>query len=302
MTFKRKKVRDHENLVGYICIAPWLIGFFIFTLMPILTSFYFSFTKYDVISMPEWHGLANYKDIFLTDARFLKSLLVTFKYVFLSVPFRLAFALFVAVLFAQKRKMVGLYRTLFYIPSIIGGSVAVAVMWRQLFGVEGALNAILIKLGLLDNPSSWIGNPKTALWTLIILAAWQFGSPMLIFLAGLKQIPKSFYEAASIDGANRFQQFWRITIPSLTPVIFFNFIMQTISGFMTFTQSYIITEGGPFDSTLLYAQYLFEKAFRFYKMGYGSALAWILLLIIAVFTSLIFKSSSYWVFYESKEN
>lgn len=302
MLLKRKKVRDKENLVGYICIAPWLIGFFIFTLMPIIASLYLTFTKYDIISAPVWNGLNNYKEIFLSDSRFVKSLLVTLKYVFISVPLRLSFALFVAVLFTQKRKMVGLYRTVFYVPSIIGGSVAIAVMWRQLFGAEGALNSILIKLGLLENPSSWIGNPKTALWTLIILAAWQFGSPMLIFLAGLKQIPKSFYEAASIDGANRLQQFMKITIPSLTPVIFFNFIMQTISGFMTFTQSYIITEGGPFDSTLLYAQYLFEKAFSFYKMGYGSALAWILLLIIAVFTSIIFKSSSYWVFYESKEN
>lgn len=302
MKLRKKKVRDRDNLVGYICIAPWLIGFFAFTLMPILASLYFSFTTYDVISAPVWNSIENYREIFTKDSRFMISLGVTFKYVFLSVPFRLSFALFVAVLFAQKRKMVGLYRTLFYIPSIIGGSVAVAVMWRQLFGAEGALNAVLFKLGIIEQQTSWIGNPRTALWTLIILAAWQFGSPMLIFLAGLKQIPKSLYEAASIDGANKIQSFFKITIPALTPVIFFNFIMQTISGFMTFTQSYIITEGGPFDKTLLYAQYLFEKAFKFYKMGYGSALAWILLLIIAVFTSLIFKSSSYWVFYESKEN
>ncbi len=297
----QKATFESDNIAGYIFIAPWLLGFFIFTIFPILSSFALSFTKYDILSAPVFVGLQNYKEIFLTDERFWKALTVTFFYVIVYVPLRLSFALAVAMLFRVNRRGVSVYRTIFYIPSIIGGSVAVAVMWRQLFGVDGALNSILKFLGIIDKGFGWLGNPGTAIWTLILLAVWQFGSPMLIFLAGLKQIPASLYEAASIDGANKWQQFIKVTIPSLTPIIFFNLIMQTINGFMAFTQCYIITEGGPFDSTLFYAVYLFEKSFKFYAMGYGSALAWILLVIIAVFTGIVFKSSSYWVYYESKE-
>ncbi len=298
----QKYKREYVHFAGYVFISPWLIGFFVFTIIPIIASLYLSFTNYDILSAPTWVGLENYQDIFLKDERFWKAIQVTFFYVFVHVPIRLAFALVVAMLFRVNRPVVGFFRTVFYIPSIVGGSVAVAVMWRQLFGVEGALNSILALLGIIDRGISWIGDPRTAIWTLILLAVWQFGSPMLIFLAGLKQIPRSLYEAASIDGANKWKQFINITIPSLTPIIFFNFIMQTISGFMAFTQCYVITDGGPFDSTLFYAVYLFQKTFSYYEMGYGSALAWILLLIIAIFTGIIFKSSSYWVYYESKEN
>lgn len=300
MKLAKKIVKDYDNKMGYLFIAPWLIGFILFTIIPFVSSLGLSFFEYDIVSSPTWLGVENYKNILLNDTRFWKTIKVTFTFVFISVPLRLGFALFVAMLLTQKRKFVGFYRTVLYIPSIIGGSVAVAIMWRELFGREGAINAILISLGLMDTPFSWIASPNTALGTLIILAVWQFGSPMLIFLAGLKQIPRSLYEAAAIDGANPFKRFLHISIPALTPVIFFNFIMQTINGFMTFTQSYIITDGGPFDSTLLYALYLFQQAFSYFSMGYGSALAWILLLIIAFFTSLVFKSSSYWVFYESK--
>jgi multiple sugar transport system permease protein len=204
------------------------------------------------------------------------------------------------MLFVQKRMMVGLYRSLFYIPSLIGGSVAIAVMWRQLFGVEGALNSILIYLGIGKN-FGWTSNPKTALWTIILLAAWQFGSPMLIFLAGLKQIPTSLYEAASIDGANWWVRFSRITIPMLSPIIFFNLVMQTILGFMMFTEAYIITKGGPFERTMVYTMYLFTRAFNYYEMGYASALAWILLFILAIITLILFKVAPHWVYYESKE-
>lgn len=300
MKLAKKRVKDYDNKMGYFFIAPWLIGFIIFTLIPFVSSLGLSFFEYDIVSSPTWLGLENYKNILMNDTRFWKTIKVTFTFVFISVPLRLSFALFVAMLLTQKRKFVGFYRTVLYIPSIIGGSVAVAIMWRELFGREGAINAILMGLGLMDSPFSWIASPNTALGTLIVLAVWQFGSPMLIFLAGLKQIPRSLYEAAAIDGANPLKRFIHISIPALTPVIFFNFIMQTINGFMTFTQSYIITDGGPFDSTLLYALYLFQQAFSYFSMGYGSALAWILLLIIAFLTSLVFKSSSYWVFYESK--
>lgn len=295
-----KTKNEYNNIAGYIFISPWLIGLILFTIFPMGASLMLSFTKYDLLSAPKWVGFENYRNIFTNDERFISALNATFKYVFSAIPLRLIFALFVAMLLVRNRKMTSVYRALFYIPSLIGGSVAVAVMWKQLFGVRGALNSILIKLGIIEKGIGWLGNPGTAMWTLVLLAVWQFGSPMLIFIAGLKQIPESYYEAASIDGANSWCKFFRITLPSLTPIIFFNFIMQTISGFMAFTESYLITGGGPFDKTLFYAVYLFEKAFVFYDMGYASALAWILLLIIGVFTALIFKSSNYWVFYESK--
>lgn len=299
---KRKGINKsgYNNLAGYAFISPWLIGFIIFTVFPMLLALYFSFTEYDVLSTPKWIGLENYRNMFTSDDRFKTALSVTFQYVFTAIPLRLIFALFIAMLFVKNRKLVPLYRTIYYLPSIIGGSVAVAVMWRQLFGADGALNGVLSALGLLDKQISWIGNPDTALWTLILLAVWQFGSPMLIFLAGLKQIPSSYYESASIDGANGIQQFVKITLPMLTPIILFNLVMQVISGFMAFTESYIITQGGPFDRTLFYALYLFQQGFQFYNMGYACALAWVLLLIMGVFTAIIFKTSNYWVYSESK--
>lgn len=265
-----------------------------------LISLYLSFTQYDMLSPATWVGLDNYREILFQDRLFRQALKVTFTYALLSVPLRLVFALFLALLFVQDRMLVGVYRTVFYIPSVIGGSVAVAVMWRQLFGVNGALNSVLVSFGIIEKSIGWLTDPRTALWTLIVLAVWQFGSPMLIFLAGLKQIPISLYEAAVIDGCNAWQKFIRITLPLLSPIIFFNFVMQTISGFMMFTQAMIITNGGPFNRTLLYILYLFRKGFADYSMGYASALAWILLVIIAAITALIFRSSSYWVFYEAK--
>ena len=296
-----RRYRLADNLAGYAFIAPWLIGFFAFTVVPMGVSLYYSLMKYAVLTPPQWVGLANFKEIFTADPRFWQSLKVTFQYVGIAVPLRLAFALFLAVLFAQKRMFVGLYRTIYYIPSLIGGSVAVAVMWRRLFGVYGALNSFLIKMGVIETGIGWITIPQTALWSLILLAAWQFGSPMLIFIAGLKQIPVSLYESAAIDGANWWQKFRRITIPMLSPVIFFNLVMQTINNFLMFTQAFIITPNGqPFDRTLLYVLYLYIRGFSYQQMGYACALAWILLFIIAVVTVMIFRSSPHWVYYESK--
>jgi multiple sugar transport system permease protein len=192
---------------------------------------------------------------------------------------------------------------MYYFPSIIGGSIAVAVMWRRLFKDDGAINSILGIFGL-NNHVSWIGNPRTAIWTLILLAAWQFGSSMLIFLAGLKQIPESYYESANLDGAGPVRKFISITIPQLSSVILFNVLMQTINGFTVFTQAFVISggNGDPMNNTLVYALYLYQKSFSYYEMGYGCAMAWVLVLIISIFTALIFKSSSVWVFYESKAN
>nr|WP_244852516.1 sugar ABC transporter permease [Bacillus sp. J14TS2] len=284
--------------MGFSFIAPWLLGFLGFVIGPMIASLYLSFTDYDILSSPNWIGLDNYVRMFTEDPRFITSLKVTFLFVFISVPLKLAFALFIAMLFNGNHKGVGFYRTVYYVPSIIGGSVAVAVMWRQLFGQNGAINDILAYIGI--KGINWVGSPDTALSTLVLLVVWQFGAPMLIFLAGLKQIPTELYEAASVDGANWWRKFIKITLPMLTPVLFFNLVMQTINGFMTFTQSFIVTEGGPLDRTLFYAVYLYEKAFAHFDMGYASAMAWILLVIIAIFTALIFRSSSAWVYYESE--
>ncbi|AEJ61614.1 ABC-type transporter, integral membrane subunit [Spirochaeta thermophila DSM 6578] len=298
---RERRTRLRDTLEGYAFISPWLVGFFAFTFFPILASLYFAFTDYDLLSPPVFTGLSNFRAL-LRDDLFWKSLGVTFQYAFVSVPLRLVFALAVAMLLNMNLRFVGFYRAVYYIPSLIGGSVAVAVLWRRIFMKDGIVNMMLHSLGI-HSDISWIGNPKTALLTLILLAAWQFGSSMLIFLAGLKQIPRSYYEAAHIDGANPFQRFIHITIPQLTPLIFFNLVMQLINGFTIFTQAYIVggPSGDPMNSTLVYALQLYKKAFEFYQMGYASAMAWVLLLVIAIFTALIFKSSYLWVHYEAKE-
>lgn len=299
MKARTGKLTGSDHLAGYLFISPWLIGFAGFTLVPLLVSLYLSFTKYDVLSSPVWVGWDNYRTMFTNDERYWKAVKATLIYVFTAVPLKLAFALLVAMLLNARMKMIGFYRTVYYLPSVIGGSVAVAVMWRQLFGVNGALNSLLAALGV-EGKISWIMDPRTAIWTLILLGTWQFGASMLIFLAGLKQIPSGLYEAALIDGAGALQRFRKITLPLLTPVIFFNLIMQIIAGFKSFTESLLVTGGGPFDSTLFYGLYLYEKSFKYFDMGYGAAMAWVLLLITALFTAIIFKSSTQWVHYESK--
>jgi multiple sugar transport system permease protein len=292
-----------ENIAGYAFISPFIIGFLAFTIIPMAISLYLSFTNYDLFSTPKWIGLDNYIEMFTGDEKFWHSLQVTFTYVLAGVPLRLAFALCVAMLLNRASKGVGIYRTLFYLPSIIGGSVAVAIMWRNIFGKDGTNNSLLLFMGI-NKKILWYQDPTSALWTLILLSIWQFGSSMLIFLAGLKNIPPTYYEAASVDGANGLQQFFKITLPQLSPIIFFNLVMQTISAFMTFTPAYIISkgEGGPLDGTLLYSLYLFQKAFNFFQMGYASAMAWVMLLIVGLLTLILFKTSSYWVHYESKED
>lgn len=295
------KLRENDHVTGYVFIAPFILGFLIFTLYPIFASLYYSFTDYSLLSSPRWIGLGNYERMFMEDDKIAKSFEVTFTYVFASVPLRLAFALAVAMLLNTATRAVGVYRSAFYLPSLIGGSVAVSIMWQQIFGDKGLINSFLQFLGV-DATTNWIGNPDTALGTLVALSVWQFGSSMLIFLAGLKNIPKDYYEAASVDGANAVRRFIRITLPLLTPIILFNLIMQTISAFMTFTPAYIISrgEGGPLDQTLLYSLYLYRKAFSHFEMGYASAMAWIMLIIVGLLTILIFRTSTRWVHYESK--
>ncbi len=294
-----KSGERQENLVGYLFIAPWLIGFFAFTLIPVLASLYLAFTDYDILTAPTWVGWENFQRMFFADPRFWKAVKATFKFVFIAVPLRLVFAMAVAMLLNTWRKGVSVYRAVYYAPSVVGGSVAIAVMWRQIFGSEGVVNALTALYDI--PPTIWLGDPETAIWTLIILAVWQFGSPMLIFLAGLRQIPTELYEAAEIDGAGGWSRFFSITLPMLSPIILFNLVMQTISGFMVFTQAFIVTSGGPLDTTLFYSLYLYTRAFSDFQMGYASAMAWVLLLIVAFFTALVFKTSSSWVFYETKE-
>jgi multiple sugar transport system permease protein len=293
----QKKKNLKRNLVAYSFISPWLLGFIGFVLGPMLASLYLSFTNYDMLSSPNWIGLQNYIHMFTNDSRFWTSMKVTLLFVFVSVPLKLIFALFVAMLFNTGHRGSGIYTTIYYIPSIIGGSVAVAVMWRQFFGSQGAVNDVLAFLGV--STKNWIASPDHALWVIILLVIWQFGSPMIIFLAGLRQIPNDLYEAAAVDGANIFSKFFKITLPMLTPVIFFNLVMQTIGGFLTFTQAFLITNGGPLDRTLFFALYLYERAFQNFQMGYASAMAWVLLIVIALFTAIIFKTSKSWVYYES---
>lgn len=262
-----------------------------------LQSFYLSLTQYNLLQSPTWVGLDNYNEIFFDDKVFLQSLKVTFVFVILSVPLKLAAALFVAIVLSKAYRGMSAYRAVYYLPSLIGGSVAVSILWRNLFGEDGLVNKFLGLFGI--QGIDWISSPSTSLYTLVLLAGWQFGSSMVIFLAGLKQIPRDLYESASVDGASKIRSFFAITLPMLTPIILFNLVMQTIGSFQTFTQAFVITGGGPINSTLVYALYLYQKAFAYFNMGYASALAWILLVIVAVFTSFIFGSSKKWVHYEA---
>jgi multiple sugar transport system permease protein len=288
-----------RDLVGYAFLAPWLVGFMVFSLGPVLASLYLSFTKFDLLTPPQWIGLDNYARMFGADARFWQALKVTFTYMILEVPLKLCFALLVAIALDKGIRGGSLYRALFYVPSLLGGSVAIAVLWRQLFEGNGMFNQLLLWAFSIQGPA-WISNPDTSLYTLVLLAIWQFGSPMIIFLAGLRQVPQDLYEAASMDGAGAWRRFRKITLPMLAPVVFFNLVLQVIEGFKAFTPAFVISggTGGPVDSTLFYTLYLYQEAFAYFRMGYASALAWVLLIVIGIFTAISFLTSKYWVYYE----
>ena len=284
---------------AYLFLTPWFIGFILLALGPILYSLYLAFTHYDIINPPRWAGLENFEYMLCCDDRFAKSLEVTFSFVFMSVPLKLLFALFVAMVLDKGVRAIGWYRAMFYLPSILGGSIAVAILWRQLFDYNGVVNSFLRLFGI--EGEYWLSDPQYSLYTLVLLTMWQFGSPMLIFLAGLRAIPQDLYEAASIDGASKNRQLFAITIPLLAPVIFFNLVLQMIDAFKSFNSAFIISggNGAPLDSLLFITVYLYGEAFNFFRMGYASALAWVLLVIIAVFTGFAFWSSKYWVHYEN---
>ena len=310
-----------RNTAAYVFLAPWLLGFFVLTLYPMLYSLWLGFTNYDFTQpdSTQWIGLGNYIKMFgplfgldeftassgeliRADPYYIKSLSVTFTYVFVAVPLKLIFALAVAMLMNQKLRGVAFYRAVYYIPTLLGGSVAIAVLWRKLFEKDGLVNFLLGSIGFTDLPS-WITNPKYALGTLILLTVWQFGSSMIIFLAGLKQIPQEYYDAASVDGADSKRQFVFITLPLLSPVILFTLVLQIITTFQAFTQAYIIGggSGGVLNSTLFYTLHLYIQGWTYHEMGYASAMAWVLLIIIGIFTAFVFRTSDMWVSYGTGE-
>jgi oligogalacturonide transport system permease protein len=284
-----------SKFLGMAYVSPYIIGLCIFTAFPFLASLYLSFTDYDLLSTPEWVGLDNYERLFTRDRTFSKSLTVTLLYVFMTVPLKLCFALLVAVVLNYKLKAIGFFRTAYYVPSVLGGSIAIAVLWRYIFADVGLVNMGLTAIGM--EPVNWFGDPQNALFTLTLLRCWQFGSAMVIFLAALQSVDRSLYEASSIDGATKWQQFRYITVPLITPVIFFNLIMQTVQALQEFNGPYIITNGGPLKSTYLLPLYIYDKAFKSFDMGYASAIAWILFVIIMVLTLIAFWSSKKWVYY-----
>lgn len=290
------KFMNKESVAGIVFSAPFIIGFIVFLIIPMCLSFYYSLCSYNILSPPVFSGLKNYTAM-VKDETFWKSLRVTFYFALVSVPLRLCFALCVALLLKRKSRPVGVYRAIYYLPSIIGGSVAVSVLWKRMFAVDGVVNRLLSVVGL-NEGIAWLGNSKTAIWVLIILAVWQFGSSMLIFLSSLQQVPASLYESSKVDGAGWFAQFFKITLPLITPTIFFNLVMQMISGFLAFTQCYIITQGKPMNDTLFYTVYTYQQSFEFYNTGYAAALAWIMLVIISIITSILFATKRFWVYSE----
>lgn len=297
-TIIKTHYKREDNIAAYLMLSPWIFGFILMWLLPMIISIYYSFTDFNLLNEPTFIGLKNYMRAFTEDKTFYKALGVTFTYVLILVPLRLVFALFIAMLLNKKHKGLGVYRTLYYVPSIIGGSIAVSVVWKQMFGNQGVIMSLLNAFGM-EQKVSLLGNTNTALGVIILMGVWQFGSSMLIFLSALKQIPYSLYESAMVDGAKPWKVFSKITLPMLTPTIFFNLILQIINGFRVFTESYVITDGGPLDSTLSYVLYLYRRAFTFFDMGYSCALAWILVAIIGIFTLFLFKTQSSWVHYEA---
>lgn len=292
----RSPAERGDNRAAIFFLAPWFIGLALITIGPMLASAYLSFTDYSLLQAPKWIGLANYSRM-LDDIQLHDSLKVTFTYVVVGVPLQLAAALGLALLLDRGVRGLAIYRSVFYLPSLLGGSVAIAILWRQIFGSSGLINLVLAHFGI--QGASWVSDPQYALGTLIILHVWTFGAPMIIFLAGLRQIPEMYYEAASIDGAGKLRQFRAITIPLLTPIIFFNLVLQVIGAFQSFTQAFVVSggTGGPIDSTLFYTLYLYRRGFADLQMGYASSMAWLLLTIIAVLTAANFFLSKYWVFY-----
>jgi multiple sugar transport system permease protein len=284
-----------KHWIGYAFISPWLIGFLVFTLYPFLASFTFAFTRYDIVSPPHWVGIANYRMLLSADPLFWKALGVTFRYALCAVPLGIVTGVGLALLLNLPLRGIGLFRTIFYLPSIVP-TIASAFVFLWILNPElGLINGVLKNIGITG--PAWLQDKDWAPWSLVVMSIWGVGGSMVIYLAGLKDIPLHLYEAAIIDGASPVQRLRHITLPMLTPVIFFNLVMGVIGAFQYFTEVYVMTHGGPEDSTLFYALYLFQRAWRYLDMGYACAMAWILFLVVMILTSVIFRSQRRWVHY-----
>lgn len=297
--FELSPSRRREALTGYLFISPWFIGFLVFFAGPILASFFLSFTRWNIVGSPEWVGLYNYEQIFTSDLRFKKAVEVTLTYSVFYLPLEVIFGIGLAVIMNQKLRGIGIFRTLFYMPSVVP-QVAAALVWVWMLNARyGVVNTIMGWFGA-EGPN-WLGNPDYVLSSLTMIALWGVGGSAIIYLAGLQNIPEVLYEAATVDGANRIQKFWRITIPLLTPTIFFQLVLGLIGVFQTFTPAFIAAgeTGGPLQSGLFYMLYIYNRGFVSLRMGYASALAWIMTVFILIVTVVVLRSSQYWVYYEA---
>lgn len=281
-------------------VLPFVLGILFFKLFPFIASFALSLTQYDLIDPPQYVGLENYRELANNDPLFQQSLGVTLWFVILAVPLRVGFALLVAHVLNFKMRGINFFRAAFYIPSILGGSIAVAVLWRFIFAKHGLVNIALIQMGF--EPVAWLADEHYSMVTIVLLFTWQFGSSMVIFLAALQNVPTSLYEAAECDGASKTVQFWRITVPLITPVIFFNMIMQMVHAFQEFNGPYMITEGGPLNSTYVLTLYIYDQSFKYFNLGYGAALSWVLFALVGALALISFWSSRYWVFYAGEKD
>lgn len=299
---KAVKSSEHkrENRYGYLCVMPWILGFFVFTLIPMIFSAVLSFCQWDIVtglSTVEFIGLENYIDLF-HDPDFYQALKVTFLFCLISIPFYQIMSLLIALLLNMRIRFMKAFRLVYFLPSIIP-VIASSMIWTQIFGESGLLNQALKLFGI-QGPA-WLNDPDTALYALIIMGVWGIGNTMIIYLSGLQGVSEEVKEAAAIDGANSIQSFFKITMPLISPTIFFNVIMAVISSFQYFTQAYVMTEGGPLKSTLFYNLLLYQTAYRDYEMGYAAAMAWVMFAIIMVFSLLVIKSSSFWVYYQNDD-
>ncbi|MFE6752607.1 carbohydrate ABC transporter permease [Streptomyces sp. NPDC057684] len=297
---RRRQVRERQ-WPAYVFLTPWMIGALVLTLVPMAVSLYLSFTDYNLFDPPHWVGLRNYTEMLTDDPRYWRSVGTTMLYVVVAVPLKLGLALAVATLLKNLNRGRAFYRSAFYAPSLLGASMSIALVWRALFNDGGTVSGILDSVGI--HAGGWVGNPDLAVYVVVLLTVWQFGAPMVIFLAGLQQISPDLYEAAALDGAGRWRQFVSITVPMLSPVVFFNLVLEIINSFQVFTPAFVISggKGGPADSTMFYTLYLYERGFTASHMGYAAAMAWMLLIAIAVITLILFRTSRSWVFYADEE-
>ena len=286
-----------RNKIGFMYVSIWIFGFLLFQLYPFICSLVYSFTDYDIFSKPEFVGFANYIKLFTKDKEFWNSLIVTLKYTFITVPGKVVLALIIAVILNKNLKGINFIRTVYYIPSLLSGSVAVAILWKVLFMNDGFVNSLLGCFNI--EPVKWLGTPDMALVTICMLEIWQFGSSMVLFLSALKQVPQSLYEAARIDGASKPRMFFKITLPMITSIAFFNIIMQLITALQNFTSAFVVTNGGPNKGTYVLGMKMYTDAFKYFKMGYACATSWILFIVILIMTAVLFATSKKWVYYDN---